>query len=51
MTKAAESRVRFEGSQPIFPVEDMKASLQFYVDAMHVEDPDGNVVRFASEPK
>jgi predicted enzyme related to lactoylglutathione lyase len=121
MTKAAESRVRFEGSQPIFRVEDMKASLQFYVDAlgfenvrwgtdettsvsrdqaaiylcrggqgrggawvwigvedvemlheeckargvtirmtptshpwaleMHVEDPDGNVVRFGSEPK
>jgi predicted enzyme related to lactoylglutathione lyase len=121
MTEAVGARVRFEGSQPILRVEDMKASLRFYVDAlgfenvswgteeftsvsrdgaamylcrgsqgrggawvwigvedveklheeckargvtirmaptnypwaleMHVEDPDGNVIRFGSEPK
>jgi len=117
----AQTRVRFEGSQPILRVEDMQASLRFYVGQlgftnvswggddftsvsrdqaaiylcrrdqgrggawlwigvedvenlheeykaqgvairmapmnfpwaleMHVEDPDGNVIRFGSDPK
>jgi predicted enzyme related to lactoylglutathione lyase len=29
-----QERVRFEGSTPILRVEDMRASLQFYVDAL-----------------
>jgi predicted enzyme related to lactoylglutathione lyase len=121
MSDDTQARVRFEGSQPILRVEDMQASLHFYVDLlgfknqpwgtndftsvnreragiylcrggqgagqawiwigvedveklqeeyksrgvkirlpptnypwaleMHVEDPDGNVIRFGSEPK
>jgi predicted enzyme related to lactoylglutathione lyase len=121
MSDSQQGRVGFEGSQPILRVEDMQASLHFYVDLlgfknqpwgtdeftsvnrdragiylcrggqgagrawiwigvddveklqveyeargvkirlpptnypwaleMHVEDPDGNVIRFGSEPK
>jgi catechol 2,3-dioxygenase-like lactoylglutathione lyase family enzyme len=32
--KDAQARVRFEGSQPILRVEDMQASLRFYVDRL-----------------
>ncbi len=33
-----QARVRFEGSQPILRVEDMAASLRFYVDALGFEN-------------
>lgn len=34
MEDANQGRVRFEGSQPILRVENMQASLQFYVDLL-----------------
>jgi catechol 2,3-dioxygenase-like lactoylglutathione lyase family enzyme len=38
MEENAESRVRFEGSQPILRVENMQASLRFYVGLLGFED-------------
>jgi len=34
MEETNQGRVRFEGSAPILRVEDMRASLRFYVDAL-----------------
>lgn len=48
MSNTEPSRVGFEGSQPILRVEDMKASLAL---EFQVEDPDGNVLQFGSEPR
>jgi catechol 2,3-dioxygenase-like lactoylglutathione lyase family enzyme len=38
MGAASQPRVRFEGSQPILRVENMQASLRFYVDALGFEN-------------
>jgi predicted enzyme related to lactoylglutathione lyase len=38
MAESAESRVRFEGSQPILRVENMEASLRFYVGVLGFEN-------------
>ena len=38
MGPTSQARVRFEGSQPILRVENMQASLQFYVDALGFEN-------------
>jgi len=34
MTEAATERVKFEGSQPILRVEDMRRALEFYVEKL-----------------
>ncbi len=34
MRNIQKARVRFEGSQPILRVEDMKTALRFYVDVL-----------------
>jgi catechol 2,3-dioxygenase-like lactoylglutathione lyase family enzyme len=38
MGAASQPRVRFEGSQPILRVENMQASLRFYVDTLGFEN-------------
>jgi catechol 2,3-dioxygenase-like lactoylglutathione lyase family enzyme len=38
MGEGDHTRVRFEGSQPILRVEDMKAALRFYVDVLGFEN-------------
>jgi len=40
MPDQKEKRVRFEGSQPILRVENMKASVQFYVDKLGFKNAD-----------
>ncbi|MBZ5683021.1 MAG: VOC family protein [Acidobacteriia bacterium] len=43
MAETSQTRVRFEGSQPILRVENMAASLRFYVDIMGFKNaPGGN---------
>lgn len=38
MAEANDGRVHFEGSQPIFRVEEMKRALQFYVEKLAFEN-------------
>ena len=42
-------RTRFEGIEPILNVADIAKSLKYYVNVL--EDPDGHVLRFGSEPR
>ncbi|PYT22282.1 MAG: hypothetical protein DMG58_30440 [Acidobacteria bacterium] len=48
MGAATPSRVRFEGSQPILHVENMQASLRFYVDALGFENASWGTDNFTS---
>jgi hypothetical protein len=42
------AKTKFEDADRILSVSDMAASVKYY--EMHVEDPDGHVLRFGSEP-
>jgi catechol 2,3-dioxygenase-like lactoylglutathione lyase family enzyme len=44
----SQPRVRFEGSQPILRVENMQASLRFYVDALGFENVNWGTDDFTS---
>ncbi len=48
MTDPNQARVRFEGSQAILRVENMKASLRFYVDALGFENASWGTDDFTS---
>ena len=48
MGNSGQARVRFEGSQPILRVENMEASLRFYVDVLGFENVDWGSDEFTS---
>ena len=48
MGNTGQARVRFEGSQPILRVENMGASLRFYVDVLGFENVDWGSDEFTS---
>lgn len=48
MADSKEVRVRFEGSQPILRVEDMEASLRFYVGVLGFENANWGTDEFTS---
>lgn len=48
MNKSDPSRVRFEGSQPILRVDDMKASLSFYVGKLGFQNANWGSDEFTS---
>ena len=48
MEETSQSRVRFEGSQPILRVENMQASVRFYADALGFENASWGTDNFTS---
>ena len=48
MEETSQARVRFEGSQPILRVENMQASLRFYVGALGFENASWGTDDFTS---
>jgi catechol 2,3-dioxygenase-like lactoylglutathione lyase family enzyme len=48
MEESNPVRVRFEGSQPILRVENMEASLRFYVDMLGFKNVDWGTQEFTS---
>ena len=48
MGATSQPHVRFEGSQPILRVENMQASLRFYVDALGFENASWGTDNFTS---
>ncbi len=48
MGESTEKRVRFEGSQPILRVDNMEASLRFYVDVLGFENASWGNEEFTS---
>jgi len=48
MGDTAQARVRFEGSQPILRVENMEASLRFYVDLLGFKNASWGSADFTS---